>query len=410
MTGGGESSRRGAIADAVAPLPGDKSGTAGGTAQCGKCGMCGSYVDKGILARVTLPCECTLHFECYLTQFFTLGISTCTRCVPVSGVFEDFGDCIVTDQLDLDAFKRDSIKAAMGERIANYNPSQIARDTIQMIQANKALSPKEKEAQYVNAASGVPVPIMRPWLPGTGQKPAVEAMLRAHAKPMELRRHGIDATVIINASITYDMLTKWHYTLKEMQLVGFGLDGLVAIGLRAAHLRDKVRTPVRDLVQVFLVNYATILDIESAHFEPVGVLISYALIKLDLEEHSVLGLTSFKQLKPYNLDRAVLVQFSDSLSFDDMIELDMTPEMLSKLGMLNEEGLMDLKVPNVETVRAWLPPGTKLRIDIEEEQRIEAERARAMEQPERVYSVQSSSSGGHGRYRSDGYMETHYDF
>jgi len=353
-----------------------------------------------------------MHVDCYLSQVFLQCIATCPNCSPSGGVYEDFGDCVSTTHLDLTQFQRDSISAAIGQRINSYKPSVVSRHTLEMLNVcDEEPSEKQRLLQYMAAANGVPVPVMKPWLPGTGQKPVVEALLRAHTKPSELRRRGIDSTLIMNVPLTYDMLVASHYTLKEIQAMGFTTDGLVAIGFRAAHLQDRVKTPVRDLVQVFLMSYVTLLDIEGRYLSPVGVLVSYASIRLDIDEHRVLGMTSLKLLAPYGLDRVAMEILADGLSFQDFIDLGMNKKLLSDIGMLTEEGLIALHAPDEPTIRSWLPPGTKLQVDLEAEEE-RKEQARQEEEQRRGRPNQSAGGQGqshrHNTWRQPGLRELRF--
>jgi hypothetical protein len=254
-----------------------------------------------------------------------------------------------------------------------------------MLDANaKNCSEKEKIERFMAATCGVPTPVMTKWMPGANREPEIEALLKLHTAPLDLRRVGIDSTAINNAGITYDRLVGFLYTLKELRDLGFSWMGLVAVGFRCHHLCNRVSTPVRDLVQVFHVNYAKLLDVEKGYYRGSGPVYSYATVGLNIEEHYVLDMTSFKCLIDYGLDRLALMTFANVLSFDEMEDLHMTPQMLKDMDMLSEEGLEELKVPDEETVRRWLPPNTKLRADMEaEEQARELEKRKREEKKEK---------------------------
>lgn len=312
-----------------------------------ECVFCNDKINTAADDYLNLAgCPHKAHYECFVSANLVRNVRSCPRCKPTEAIADDFGDCINVAHLQLEEFTRRNMEIGMGARVADYNANELLAHATQMVKLDGMTDPQRALA-LVSAVCAAPPRPLRPWLPNTSETEiaAVRARLSVHTTPANLRMNGVDPLAIVNAGIILDDLLYWNYTLKEIYDIGFRLDTLVVLGFRAAHMTNAAVVSAYDMRNVFKCTFQNIIQIEGKFFKPVGALMSYIAIKLDLEGHTALGLPSLNALRAHHLDRLSLLCLCETLSFADLRALKLDAQMLRDFDMVNAADLRALRGP-----------------------------------------------------------------
>jgi hypothetical protein len=321
----------------------------------GKCVLCGLGYAPNVDTMQFGACKGTAHMLCYMKLVHCRYISTCPSCVPVGSFSENFGDCIYTNHIHLEAEYERNLRAALGQRHSDYTPEIMLEHALELFKFDTDAESESGVAkalvQHVQSLEPRP---LQPWLPGFDSASFVRAKLAAHTRPFVLRQENVNAIIIMNCRVTFDDLIAWKYTLSEIHDLGFGLRELCAIGFRAWHMRRRADVPVTVLATSYSVSFEHVIQLESKFFSDYGAVLSYCSVGLSASEHEILGFTSIHALVPHGLDRVVLFELAAALTFAELVRMGMSADVLRQHGLLNATDLARLRAPDSvdETARA----------------------------------------------------------
>lgn len=309
------------------------------------CGVCRDDVSYDKHAVLRYPgCGHVAHADCYVGAVFIRRQASCWQCSPDAAIADDYGDCINMENLQLEEFTRRNLAAAASARRADYNITALLAQAKELVDIDTVGSDAARVVAVVNAVGDIPARPLTPWLPGATAEDMclTRELLKVHTTPLELRMKGTNVLGVINSRVTIDELLRWNYTLGELRDVGFTLDTLVTVGLRAAHLRQRAIVSVHVLRNVFGCTFEDVLQIERKFSTAYGALLCYLCVGLDLEGHRTLGLTNLHALRPHGLDRFALLVLAQSLKPPDLRALGLDLQLLRDLDALSADDIRAL--------------------------------------------------------------------
>jgi hypothetical protein len=309
------------------------------------CGVCRDDVSYDKHAVLRYPgCGHVAHADCYVGAVFIRRQASCWQCSPDAPIADDYGDCINMENLQLEEFTRRNLAAAASARRADYNITALLEQAKELVKLDEVGSDAARVVAVVNAVGDIPARPLTPWLPGATAEDMclTRELLKVHTTPLELRMKGANVLGVINSRVTIDELLRWNYTLGELRDVGFTLDTLVTVGLRAAHLRQRAIVSVHVLRNVYGCTFEDVIQIERKFSTAYGALLCYLCVGLDLEGHRTLGLTNLHALRPHGLDRFALLVLAQSLKPPDLRALGLDLQLLRDLDALSADDVRAL--------------------------------------------------------------------
>lgn len=304
-----------------------------------KCTWCKQSMNRTVDRMVLYPgCRHVTHDDCYLVALFIHNIKSCIECKPdLEKIHLDLGDDVQVQEFLLKQRTQQGMQQGKELRTKMYEISTIighARE-ITSLDAN----------QHQSEAGPLPC-----WVPGLNQYDKVQQLLSMHATPHQLKRAGVDPLIIMNSGYTIGDLLGYRYTIKEIEQIGFDWIGLIAMGLTLTHLERADQFPVADLVRLFHVTYVHILRLEPSGNGTYNSLYKFCGMLFGKEELIELRMNDLHLLVPYGLDSACMIELSNKLSFEDLLDLHMDGPMVCKLGMLRESMFEKMRWPKDHAV------------------------------------------------------------